>query len=82
MSPARTPVYCHVSDTVRGLGTIRSMRKKDKVLAEFGDHQDRHTAAWFLYLSSYHWLAIRSLFFLSLYTIILVFVSVAFESCE
>ncbi|XP_035824676.1 multidrug resistance-associated protein 4 isoform X2 [Aplysia californica] len=77
---ARSPVYSHVSDTVRGLETIRALKKKDQVLAEFGDLQDKHTAAWFLYLSSYRWMSVRTLCLVVLYMLVVIFVSVALKN--
>ncbi|CAG5115398.1 unnamed protein product [Candidula unifasciata] len=76
---ARSPVYSHMSDTILGLETIRALGKKDQFLAEFDEHQNNHTAAWFLYLSSYRWMSVRSLAVIVLYMIIIIFVSLGLK---
>ncbi|XP_049950536.1 ATP-binding cassette sub-family C member 4-like isoform X1 [Schistocerca serialis cubense] len=48
----RSPMFSHLSDTLNGLATIRSSGVQDIVRKEFDDHQDRHTSAWFLYITN------------------------------
>ncbi|KAH9492765.1 Multidrug resistance-associated protein 4 [Bulinus truncatus] len=76
---ARSPVYSHVSDTVLGLECIRALGKKDQFLTEFNEHQNSHTSAWFLYLSSYRWMSVRSLGAVVVYMNIIIFVSLALK---
>ena len=57
--PARSPVFSHVSATLRGLQTIRAYRVERAFEAEFDSHQNLHTEAWFLFITTSRWLAIR-----------------------
>ena len=56
---ARSPVYSHLSATVNGLHTIRSFGAEEAFTADFYKHQDLHSEAWFLFLSTSRWFAIR-----------------------
>uniref|UniRef100_A0A2C9JNJ0 Uncharacterized protein n=1 Tax=Biomphalaria glabrata TaxID=6526 RepID=A0A2C9JNJ0_BIOGL len=76
---ARGPVFSHVSDTVLGLETIRALGKKDQFLSEFDEHQNSHTSVWFLYLSSYRWMSVRTLGAVVVYLNIIIFVSLALK---
>ncbi|GFS27775.1 multidrug resistance-associated protein 4 [Elysia marginata] len=55
----RSPVFSHLSATLQGLHTIRAMHMEQRLTAEFDAHQDLHTEAWFLYLTTSRWLGIR-----------------------
>ncbi|GFS16310.1 multidrug resistance-associated protein 4 [Elysia marginata] len=55
----RSPVFSHLSTTLQGLHTIRAMHMEQQLTAEFDAHQDLHTEAWFLFLATSRWLAIR-----------------------
>ncbi|GFS16331.1 multidrug resistance-associated protein 4 [Elysia marginata] len=55
----RSPVFSHLSATLQGLHTIRAMHMEQQLTAEFDAHQDLHTEAWFLFLTTSRWLAIR-----------------------
>lgn len=59
MSAARSPVFSHLSASLLGLGTIRAFSVQEKFAHEFDDHQDLHTEAWFLFIASSRWLAVR-----------------------
>ncbi|XP_064615565.1 LOW QUALITY PROTEIN: ATP-binding cassette sub-family C member 4-like [Liolophura sinensis] len=55
----RSPVFSHLSASLLGLGTIRAFDVQEKFSQEFDDHQDLHTEAWFLFITSSRWLAVR-----------------------
>ncbi|XP_067669590.1 ATP-binding cassette sub-family C member 4-like isoform X2 [Haliotis asinina] len=55
----RSPVFSHLSASLQGLHTIRAMSMEGKFMDEFDSHQDLHTEAWFLFLSTSRWLAVR-----------------------
>ncbi|KAK3762198.1 hypothetical protein RRG08_057436 [Elysia crispata] len=55
----RSPVFSCLSATLQGLHTIRAMRVEPRLSAEFDAHQDLHTEAWFLFLATSRWLAVR-----------------------
>ncbi|KAJ8304060.1 hypothetical protein KUTeg_017643 [Tegillarca granosa] len=58
----RSPVYSHVSDTLIGLQSIRALKLNTEFVKSFDDHVNRHTISWFLYLTTYRWFSVRSLF--------------------
>lgn len=49
---AKSPVYTHLSATLHGLSTIRAYKAEKILEIEFDNHQDTHTACWFLFISS------------------------------
>lgn len=68
----RSPMFSHLSDTLNGLSTIRASGIQDIVRKEFDNHQDRHTSAWFLYITNGSalgiWLDILSSIFVAIVT--------------
>lgn len=57
---AKSPVYTHLAATLNGLSTVRACNKQDILKREFDNHQDTHTACWYMVIST------TSLFGLSL----------------
>ncbi|KAK3751067.1 hypothetical protein RRG08_044643 [Elysia crispata] len=55
----RSPVFSYLSATLQGLHTIRAMHMEQKLTAEFDAHQDMHTEAWFLFVTSSRWFGVR-----------------------
>ncbi|XP_032230963.2 ATP-binding cassette sub-family C member 4 isoform X2 [Nematostella vectensis] len=55
----RTPIFNHFSSTLEGLATIRSLSSQTQVTAELAACQDHHSEAWFLFIATSRWLAIR-----------------------
>ncbi|KAL7299634.1 hypothetical protein TKK_0007396 [Trichogramma kaykai] len=49
---AKSPVFSHANSTLRGLLTIRACQAERMVTKQFDDHQDYHTAAFSLVLST------------------------------
>ncbi|XP_056011170.1 ATP-binding cassette sub-family C member 4-like isoform X2 [Ostrea edulis] len=74
---AQSPVFSHVSDTLVGLQSIRALGMNQKFLLDFNRFQNKHTIASFVFLASYRWFSLRSLFFLDVYFILVVFLSLA-----
>ncbi|KAL3867284.1 hypothetical protein ACJMK2_044498 [Sinanodonta woodiana] len=72
---ARSPMYSHVSDTLVGIHTIRALGKRDQFIQEFDSLQNTNTSAWFIFLSSYRWFGIRSLFAVYVYFNIVLYIS-------
>ncbi|XP_077583755.1 ATP-binding cassette sub-family C member 4-like [Stigmatopora nigra] len=55
----RSPVFSHLSSSLQGLSTLRAFKAQEKFQEMFDDYQDLHSAAWFLFLTTSRWLAVR-----------------------
>nr|XP_034300520.1 multidrug resistance-associated protein 4 isoform X1 [Crassostrea gigas] len=71
----QSPIFSHISDTLVGLQSIRALGMSRKFLQDFDRFQDRHTSAFFLFLSANRWFSLRSLFFLDIYFILVILLS-------
>nr|XP_034300528.1 multidrug resistance-associated protein 4-like [Crassostrea gigas] len=71
----KSPIFSHISDTLVGLQSIRALGMTRKFLQDFDRFQDRHTSAFFLYLSANRWYSLRSLLFLDIYFILVILLS-------
>uniref|UniRef100_A0A669CZP7 Multidrug resistance-associated protein 4 n=1 Tax=Oreochromis niloticus TaxID=8128 RepID=A0A669CZP7_ORENI len=58
-STTRSPVLSHLSSSLNGLSTIRASRSEEKLTKDFDVHQDLHSEAWFLFLMTSRWFALR-----------------------
>lgn len=63
----RSPVFTHLSATLTGLSTIRAFGAQKDLIQEFDNHQDLHSGAWYMFIST------STAFGLSLDIICLVF---------
>ncbi|KAK3795778.1 hypothetical protein RRG08_031859 [Elysia crispata] len=72
----RSPVFSHLSATLQGLHTIRAMHMEQKLTAEFHAHQDLHTEAWFLFITTSRWFGVRIDWLSILFTASVVYCSV------
>ncbi|XP_053998577.1 probable multidrug resistance-associated protein lethal(2)03659 isoform X1 [Hylaeus anthracinus] len=48
----RSPVFGHLNATLQGLPTIRAFGAQEILIKEFDQHQDLHSAAWYLFIGS------------------------------
>ncbi|XP_056411570.1 ATP-binding cassette sub-family C member 4 isoform X4 [Hyla sarda] len=58
-STSRSPVFSHLSSSLQGLWTIRAFKAEERFQQLFDAHQDLHSEAWFLFLTTSRWLAVR-----------------------
>ncbi|XP_003928249.2 ATP-binding cassette sub-family C member 4 isoform X1 [Saimiri boliviensis] len=58
-STTRSPVFSHLSSSLQGLWTIRAYKAEERCQELFDAHQDLHSEAWFLFLTTSRWLAVR-----------------------
>lgn len=49
---ARSPVFTHVNATLQGLTTIRAFDKQKELSLEFDEHQNLHSSAFYMYLTT------------------------------
>ncbi|XP_056145091.1 ATP-binding cassette sub-family C member 4-like [Lampris incognitus] len=58
-STTRSPVFSHLSSSLQGLWTIRAFKAQHRSQQMFDAYQDLHTEAWFLFLTTSRWFAVR-----------------------
>ncbi|KAK3276724.1 hypothetical protein CYMTET_15230 [Cymbomonas tetramitiformis] len=58
-SISRSPIYSHFSETLQGVSTIRAFREVDRFQEENQIRIDRNLSAYFIYITSNRWLAVR-----------------------
>ncbi|KAM6934339.1 ATP-binding cassette sub-family C member 4-like [Xenentodon cancila] len=58
-STTRSPVFSHLSSSLQGLSTIRAFRAQQRFQQMFDEYQDLHSEAWFLFLTTSRWFAVR-----------------------
>ncbi|XP_063809091.1 ATP-binding cassette sub-family C member 4 [Pseudophryne corroboree] len=58
-STTRSPVFSHLSSSLQGLWTIRAFKAEERFQNLFDAQQDLHSEAWFLFLTTSRWLAVR-----------------------
>ncbi|KAM9321307.1 ATP-binding cassette sub-family C member 4 [Gastrophryne carolinensis] len=58
-STSRSPVFSHLSSSLQGLWTIRAFKAEERFQHLFDAQQDLHSEAWFLFLTTSRWLAVR-----------------------
>uniref|UniRef100_A0A673LSB3 Multidrug resistance-associated protein 4 n=1 Tax=Sinocyclocheilus rhinocerous TaxID=307959 RepID=A0A673LSB3_9TELE len=58
-STSRSPVFSHLSSSLQGLCTIRAFKAEERFQQTFDAHQDLHSEAWFLFLTTSRWFAVR-----------------------
>nr|XP_020732967.1 multidrug resistance-associated protein 4-like [Odocoileus virginianus texanus] len=54
----RSLVFSHLASSLRGLWTIRAYKAEQKFQELFDAHQDLHSEAWFLLLTTSQWLSV------------------------
>uniref|UniRef100_A0A5F9DL08 ATP binding cassette subfamily C member 4 (PEL blood group) n=1 Tax=Oryctolagus cuniculus TaxID=9986 RepID=A0A5F9DL08_RABIT len=72
-STTRSPVFSHLSSSLQGLWTIRSYRAEERFQELFDAHQDLHSEAWFLFLTTSRWFAVRLDAICAIFVIVVAF---------
>uniref|UniRef100_A0A4W2CT01 Cystic fibrosis transmembrane conductance regulator n=1 Tax=Bos indicus x Bos taurus TaxID=30522 RepID=A0A4W2CT01_BOBOX len=54
----RSPVFSHLASSLRGLWTIRAYKAEQRFQEVFDAHQNLHSEAWFLLLTTSRWLTV------------------------
>ena len=58
-SIARSPLYSHISLTLQGLTTIRSLALESRIIKDFHYFLDQHSRAWYHYVACSRWFGLR-----------------------
>ncbi|KAM4711152.1 ATP-binding cassette sub-family C member 4-like isoform 2-T2 [Anableps anableps] len=58
-STTRSPVFSHLSSSLQGLWTIRAFGAEERFQKAFDAHQNLHSEAFFLFLTTSRWFAVR-----------------------
>ncbi|XP_012625198.2 ATP-binding cassette sub-family C member 4 isoform X2 [Microcebus murinus] len=72
-STTRSPVFSHLSSSLQGLWTIRAYKAEERFQELFDAHQDLHSEAWFLFLTTSRWFAVRLDAICALFVIVVSF---------
>nr|XP_054302515.1 ATP-binding cassette sub-family C member 4 isoform X3 [Pongo pygmaeus]XP_054385521.1 ATP-binding cassette sub-family C member 4 isoform X4 [Pongo abelii] len=72
-STTRSPVFSHLSSSLQGLWTIRAYKAEERCQELFDAHQDLHSEAWFLFLTTSRWFAVRLDAICAMFVIIVAF---------
>uniref|UniRef100_A0AAQ6AGQ7 Multidrug resistance-associated protein 4 n=1 Tax=Amphiprion ocellaris TaxID=80972 RepID=A0AAQ6AGQ7_AMPOC len=72
-STTRSPVFSHLSSSLQGLWTIRAFGAEERFQNTFDAHQDLHSEAWFLFLTTSRWFAVRLDFICAVFVTITTF---------
>ncbi|XP_075056002.1 ATP-binding cassette sub-family C member 4 isoform X1 [Mixophyes fleayi] len=75
-STTRSPVFSHLSSSLQGLWTIRAFKAEQRFQHLFDAQQDLHSEAWFLFLTTSRWLAVRLDAICALFVIAIAFGSI------
>ncbi|XP_077829986.1 ATP-binding cassette sub-family C member 4 isoform X5 [Macaca mulatta] len=72
-STTRSPVFSHLSSSLQGLWTIRAYKAEERCQELFDAHQDLHSEAWFLFLTTSRWFAVRLDAICAMFVIVVAF---------
>ncbi|KAF6375882.1 ATP binding cassette subfamily C member 4 [Rhinolophus ferrumequinum] len=72
-STTRSPVFSHLSSSLQGLWTIRAFKTEERFQELFDAHQDLHSEAWFLFLTTSRWFAVRLDAICAIFVIVVAF---------
>ncbi|XP_030375917.1 probable multidrug resistance-associated protein lethal(2)03659 [Scaptodrosophila lebanonensis] len=69
----RSPIYSHVAASLSGLSTIRAFGAQRVLITEFDNHQDLHSSAFYMFISTSrafgYWLDCFCVFYIAIITL-------------
>ena len=72
-SQGRSPIFVHTSNSILGLTTIRASKSQNILIKEFDNHSNNNTEAYFAFITSNRWFAIRLDIIVAIYSIIVIY---------
>jgi ATP-binding cassette subfamily C (CFTR/MRP) protein 4 len=73
----RSPVFTHLNASIQGITTIRAYEAQEILAKQFDGHQDLHSAAWYLFISTSRsfafWLDVACFLYISVVTFSFLF---------
>lgn len=73
----RSPVFSHLNASIQGVTTIRAFGSQDMLSAQFDHHQDLHSSAWYLFISTSrsfgYWLDVICFIYIAIVTMSFLF---------
>uniref|UniRef100_A0A8W4FHJ8 Uncharacterized protein n=1 Tax=Sus scrofa TaxID=9823 RepID=A0A8W4FHJ8_PIG len=71
----RSPVFSHLASSLQGRWTIRAFKAQQRFQELFDTHQDLHSEAWFLFLTTSRWFALCLDAVCAIFVIVVAFAS-------
>ena len=81
-SPARSPIYSHLSTSLLGLSTIRAFGKEETSNQYFRQYLNVHSQDWYLYLVTTRWFGMRIDLLTAVFLAVVAFASVPLASSK
>jgi len=73
----RSPVFSHLNASIQGLTTIRAFQSQEILTTQFDNHQDLHSSAWYLFITTSrsfgYWLDFICFFYIAIVTFSFLF---------
>lgn len=79
---ARSPLFSHISTTLTGLATIRSLKRQQMSLEWYHTLQDDHTTGWNSYIASTRWFGLRVDAIGAAFVGVVAFMAIPLADCE
>jgi ATP-binding cassette, subfamily C (CFTR/MRP), member 4 len=80
----RSPVFSHLNASIQGVTTIRAFGSQDMLSDQFDHHQDLHSSAWYLFISTSrsfgYWLDVICFIYIAIVTLSFLFMEETMET--
>ncbi|XP_059486251.1 probable multidrug resistance-associated protein lethal(2)03659 [Neocloeon triangulifer] len=74
----RSPVFSHLNASIQGITTIRAFQSQEILAEQFDNHQDLHSSAWYLFISTSrsfgYWLDFICFIYIAIVTLSFLFI--------